>query len=509
MTVTRFQTATASADAPLILNGAPLPTEDLTGVEVFAVGKWNGDGYSAKQIDELIANTNVLIAQGLLEPPMKIGHAEDQVFLEREGYPAAGWVTKVYRVGDKVVADVAKVPQKIAALIKAGAYRKVSSEIWREYGEAPDGQKYGHVLKAVAFIGEEIPAVGSLDDIVRLYADRSAKKRVAINASGRRADEVVTMSLSDPTSDEIAASLLDEFEQHMGKIKETTRGRVGAPQMRAILTEAHSKIKALIGGAKKNDREDAAEFAHGNETIGGEPPWSEIDAADLPVKAFADGKDKYPHHAVSGGAMYLHLGGLRAALTAARNDASASSETLLHLQAHAEAVGLTAKNATKGAHMDPKQIAKALGLSEDASETDILAKVTENAEAAKKFADAQREVETFKEKEATAAAESTVAKAIADKKVVPAQKAWAIKFARKDPEGFAEFLKDAPTRFSTEERGHADGGTEGESDARSALNTLAVKMARDSKGEMSYTEALAAVKASNPDLAKQAAAQTN
>lgn len=596
MTLLRHTTGIVTVDTPLILNGAPLPTKNIRGIEVFDVGKWNGEPYSDKQIEELISNTNLLIAEGHLSPPAKIGHAETQTFLDREGYPAAGWVTRLYREpgGTKVMADYEKVPEKVAALIVAGAYRKVSSEIWRDYGLAPDGKRYGHVLKAISFLGEEIPAVNSLDDIVALYK-KDARARVSMNSANRPADQIVTMSLSAPTTDEVASSMLEEFEQHIAKVKDSTKGKIGAPQMRALLTEAHAKIKALMnGGAKKNtalgtdesfeERRMAVQEAidalfpppgdgsisdyhyieddglmadrvvvgsrgeyelypytmnadgtvtlgtpqpvdktwtpkqgstaftsskHSDATLGGEPPWDSdaIHFDRLPALAFAEG-DKYPHHAMSDGALYLHLGGLRAALTAARND-SASAEVLAHLSAHAEAVGLEAKNMAEGADMDQKKIAKALGLDENASETDILAAAASNTEKAGKFAEAAKEVETFKATEATKTATATVEKAVLDKKIVPAQKEWALAYARKDPEAFAAFLKDAPDRFITTEKGHASGGVEGEGDARSTLSRLALKKVSESKGELSFGEALQAVSTENPDLAKEAAAPLN
>lgn len=143
-----------------------LRTEAINDQEIFAVGRWNGDEYSEADLDAIVeAHPKVGF-----KPPIKLGHSEEQKLLDTEGLPAAGWVENLRRIGGKLVADFKGVPKKIADLIRAGGYKRKSAEIY--WGYSPDGNgkaKFPRVLKAVALLGGEIPAVTSLDEILALY----------------------------------------------------------------------------------------------------------------------------------------------------------------------------------------------------------------------------------------------------------------------------------------------------------------------------------------------------
>jgi hypothetical protein len=154
-----------------------LETVDLKDVEILAVGTWHGsNGVAtftdddlqaiADNFDDIKSNTEVNY-----EPPAKLGHSGKQRLLQEDGYPAAGWVSSLKKVGDKLVASFKDVPKRIAQLIEAGGYKKVSSEVYPTY-EIGD-KKYSKVLKAVAFLGADIPAVKTLEDIVAQYSDEN------------------------------------------------------------------------------------------------------------------------------------------------------------------------------------------------------------------------------------------------------------------------------------------------------------------------------------------------
>src|ERR1051326_8389901 len=140
-----------------------LRTEDLPDQEIFATGRWNNDEYSAADLDAMVA------AHGKtgFTPPIKLGHSDSQKLLGEE-MPAVGWVENLRRAGDKLVCDFKKVPGKVADLIRAGAFRTKSAEIyWNFKGEKDE--KYPRVLKAVSLLGSSIPAVSGLNDIMALY----------------------------------------------------------------------------------------------------------------------------------------------------------------------------------------------------------------------------------------------------------------------------------------------------------------------------------------------------
>lgn len=130
-----------------------------------------------------------------ITPPFKLGHSERQYLLKSEGLPSAGWVTNCY--GDKgtLMAMGEHVPSILRDAIDKKAYRKVSAEI---YDDPPDeikkaikdaGSK-GKVLRAVAFLGEDLPRVKSLKDLPAMYKETgSFKKPIEIFKAGVKDDD--------------------------------------------------------------------------------------------------------------------------------------------------------------------------------------------------------------------------------------------------------------------------------------------------------------------------------
>lgn len=142
-------------------------TYDISDVEIFAAGKYNGDEYSIADLDAMVESFAEL--SGKIKPFLKLGHDENQKLLQKDGMPAAGWITGLKRAGDKLMATFSAVPEKIYELIAAKAYGRFSSEI---YWNLKDGQKkYPRVLKAVALLGADTPAVQTLDDFINLYTE--------------------------------------------------------------------------------------------------------------------------------------------------------------------------------------------------------------------------------------------------------------------------------------------------------------------------------------------------
>lgn len=152
-----------------------LPTVDLNGVEIFAEGNWNGDKYSG---DDLQAMVDAFNKVGF-EPTIKAGHADGQDDEKQArrvfGAPALGYVKRIYRNGTKLIADITKVPRKFADLIKAGSYKRVSSEIYWNYRDDSQDKTFPRVLKSVAFLGAEIPALTNLTAIQALFHKRGTR----------------------------------------------------------------------------------------------------------------------------------------------------------------------------------------------------------------------------------------------------------------------------------------------------------------------------------------------
>lgn len=139
--------------------------KSIDAVEIFSAGTWNGDTYSVKDLDEMVKAFEE--TSQTVRPFLKLGHSDDQKLLQAEGLPAAGWIGRVYRKGEKLLADFVDMPKTIYELIEKKAYRKVSSEIY--VGVKIKDKAYKYMLGAVALLGSELPGVMNLKDILSRY----------------------------------------------------------------------------------------------------------------------------------------------------------------------------------------------------------------------------------------------------------------------------------------------------------------------------------------------------
>ena len=131
----------------------------IRGVEIFAAGEHNGDRYTEKDLDAMVEAFRELD----FKPALKVGHAE------KPGTPAYGYIDNLRRVGSKLVADFIDVPREIYEQIKRRGFDRVSAEIWWNLRRA--GKVFKRVLKAVALLGAEVPAVAGLKPLREVVHD--------------------------------------------------------------------------------------------------------------------------------------------------------------------------------------------------------------------------------------------------------------------------------------------------------------------------------------------------
>ena len=146
-------------------------TFNIQGIEIFSEGKWNGDTYNKEDLENMVSS----FGKTGFEPPVKLGHNEEQPEL-KDGSPALGYINKIYVEGKKLLADFKELPKKVYEAIKRGNYKRVSSEIYWNY--AKDGKVFDRVLKAVALLGAEVPAVTNLESITGLYSKDNSKLKI-------------------------------------------------------------------------------------------------------------------------------------------------------------------------------------------------------------------------------------------------------------------------------------------------------------------------------------------
>lgn len=142
-----------------------LETRTLTEIPIWSTGKYNGDEYTESDLDSMVQAYREL--REVHEPPLVAGHSPEQTLIQKDGWPALGWVKDVRRNGSTLVADIANVPAKIADLISAGAYRKVSPEIFWNYKHGD--RNYSRMLWRVALLGADVPANSLVGFASRAY----------------------------------------------------------------------------------------------------------------------------------------------------------------------------------------------------------------------------------------------------------------------------------------------------------------------------------------------------
>jgi hypothetical protein len=154
-------------------------------------------------------------------PPVKLGHKE------QSGDRAFGWVTAIRRIGSKLVADLSGVPAALVRLIKDRAYDAVSSEVF--WNLERNGKTFRRVLKAVALLGAETPAVSDLRPLhTALNSIRGVSRVYTFHK------EVMTMNThhgQDPAAtlqqmaDDLVLSTGITVDEAMQRIMQTARGR--------------------------------------------------------------------------------------------------------------------------------------------------------------------------------------------------------------------------------------------------------------------------------------------
>lgn len=247
--------------------------KSIRDVEIFGAGKWNGDTYTVKDLDAMVAAFDEVG----FRPPIKLGHGE------KSGGRAYGWVERIRRKGDKLVADFMDLPDKVYQAIKDRAFDAVSSEIW--FNIERDGKKFPRALKAVALLGSEIPganlkplreAAFDQDDAeVKQYdltikphtsendedddMSEDIKSLKADNDALREQIKNLTQKLEDGDKSEEVKNLQASLEASENKIKRleesNRRNYVDSQVKRCNVPAYHDTIRALFGMAETTEKQ--------------------------------------------------------------------------------------------------------------------------------------------------------------------------------------------------------------------------------------------------------------
>lgn len=236
-------------------------TFNIPGVEIFGAGTWNGDSYTPEDLDEMVNAFNE--TQNKYQPFLKLGHDKNQKLLQKDGYPAAGYISRLYRVGSKLIADFTNIPKAIYELIKVGAYKKRSAEIFVNFPFM--GKTYKYLLKAVAFLGADTPAVQSLKDILNLYAYASdngsaaydtdaPSKEYEMDADPQGGDNIMNEEIKKLTDQLVEANKklsesdakIKELEIEQTKVKELTEKLDAKEKQYSEIEKLNTELKNSI-----------------------------------------------------------------------------------------------------------------------------------------------------------------------------------------------------------------------------------------------------------------------
>ena len=161
----------------------------LMEVEVFRAGDYGPKGrYTVEDLDAMCADYD----PSLHEAPVTVDHAQSG--------PAQGWTRAIARRGDVLIATLKDLGEAFQNMVREGAFKKRSVEIYRCFGET--GRPY---LRAVSFLGAcppEVkgladPAFGESDDGERIVVEFADPNDDVAELSERKAAleaEIVAMS---------------------------------------------------------------------------------------------------------------------------------------------------------------------------------------------------------------------------------------------------------------------------------------------------------------------------
>lgn len=203
--------------------------------EIFSVGTWNGDVYTAEDLDEMVKAFKA--HQTTFKPPLKLGHDDKQELLQRDGYPAAGWIGNVYRQGEKLLADFIDIPNKIYELLEKGAYKNVSSEIYWDI--EVNGTTYPRMLAGVALLGADVPAVLNLSDIMSYYEILAPAKK--IYADEKKQPNIKTYRFNESAKGD--AMTEQEIQQMNDRLKALEAVNAENVELKKFKSDAEAQLK--------------------------------------------------------------------------------------------------------------------------------------------------------------------------------------------------------------------------------------------------------------------------
>jgi len=272
-----------------------METRTVDEVEILRTGKWKGLEWTEEDLDHVVAN----FENGVASIPLKItdNGDHDGSPMVLPGGAALGWVEKLKRNGNKLVARIKQVPKLVAELWQNGGLAKKSVEGYVDF-ETTDGEKHGKTLTGLLlFGGEGFPAVHGLSDLVKVYKLEKARplkfgfayteddyqkpphvgetptnpKRESQNSGGRDSETIAeggNLRTMDIKQEDYQVLLKIQAEHEVLKSeneklkKELAEVTLKAENSETRCIELKAKVEESEEIKRKAARKEAADFAH-------------------------------------------------------------------------------------------------------------------------------------------------------------------------------------------------------------------------------------------------------
>lgn len=136
-------------------------TYDMVAVEVFAAGKWNGEEYTEDDLRAICEADADL--HDLIRPRVGVEHKDG---------PAWGWMGPLRMLGEKIIADLKRIPKWLFESVQAGRYANQSVEMRLNYEHPETKKRYPMVIDSLKFLGIHPPAIPTLKPVAAFDAER-------------------------------------------------------------------------------------------------------------------------------------------------------------------------------------------------------------------------------------------------------------------------------------------------------------------------------------------------
>ena len=328
---------------------APPALVGIPGVPLIDTGDWHAaSGPWSPTPDDLAAAVAALDCPSVRRPTLKLGHTG----VHGQGDPLIGYVTnlRLEQQGHRLVGDFAGMPAWLAAEATPGAGSVVSSaypdrSVEGQYGyHCQAGHTHPFVVTAVALLGVEHPAIGTLTSLQDLYGVSAA--------AGASAGAVV--STTSPTKERPVTSPAGAVaaSHSIEDVRRAYYATAGSDWMWWI-RQVHADPNQLIVENDEDGRLYRVPFdAAGDEVVFGDP---------VPVVV------EYRDVAAGRGPTLAQLTGgrLLAAAWASKDESRPGGPA----RPSASAAGTTPT--PEGGSMDPAKLREALGLPADATDEQV------------------------------------------------------------------------------------------------------------------------------------------